>query len=202
MNANQLIAALALLLFQPFGMVALAAYDMKVSITFPAGSAGEKNTAPYPANTKISPCNSRDFDALTFAVTYDATNSAGDVDRDVYFFLHNPEAQGAPRFMVLHKQGLGSSLVLVARNSVGELSPSQDIYLPRGENLSPQTESLISSVISAQAAAAGIWQVVGIVADGTDPLFSFDDPSTWDAWDVATVILRKPWMGNWKNYCE
>jgi hypothetical protein len=196
---------LVALMVQMMPLGAVAGYDVKVSISFPPGSAGSKNTAIYPSGTKTSPCNSPDFDALSFQVTYSATNDAGVVDRDVYFMLHNPEARGAPRFMVLRKQGLGSSLTLAARNSVAEVSPSQDVYMLRSENLSsagPITESLVSHSVSAQSAAAGIWQLIGIVADGTNPAFSFDDPGTWNAWDVATVMLRKPWMGYHKSYCE
>lgn len=184
---------------------AYAAYAMKVAIAFPKGTAGDKPAAKFPTTTKISPCDSALFDALTFTATYDASNQKKQIDRDVYFILHYPDGKLAPRFIVLKKLGLGSGFNFVGKNSLGELSPTGDTYIYRAENLSANgaiTETLGSTVTSAQAAGAGIWQLIGIVADGTSSTFSFDDPSSWDAWDVATIMLRKPWAGNIKTICE
>lgn len=184
---------------------AVAAYSMKIVASFPKGSAGEKPSAKYPTNTKISPCDSPTFDAVTFTVTYEATNAAKVVDRDIYFILNNPEGLYAPKFLVLKKRNLGSNFDSIAHNSIGEISPILDVFIPRSENLSaggPFTDTLISTAISVQGAASGIWTMTGIVGDGNSPKFSFDDPTTWDAWDTATIMLRKPWAGNKKQLCE
>lgn len=182
-----------------------AAYSMKVVASMPKGTAGEKPAAKYPTNTKMSPCDNPLFDAVTFTVTYEATNAAKKVDRDVYFVLSNPEAKMAPKFLMLQKRNLGSDFSSTYRGDVSEFSPIADIYMPRAENLSiggPFTDIIISNAISLQGAGAGIWTLTGIVADGTSPNFSFDDPTTWDAWDTATIMLRKPWTGNRKQICE
>ena len=184
-----------------------AAYTIKVTASFPKGSAGEKPLAKYPTSTKTSPCDnaaSPTFNAATFTVLYDATNSKKVVDRDVYFILFNPEGVSLPKFFVLKKNNLGSNFTFTTHNDVAEISKTSDIYLPRSENLSTsgvQTESLLGASISLQAANSGIWQLVGIVADSNDPKLDFDDPRTWDAWDIATLVLRKPWNGNTNKSC-
>lgn len=182
-----------------------AAYTMKVAITAPKGSSGDKPAAKYPTATRTLPCDGPGFDAITMTATYDASNAAKQVDRDVYLMLFNPEAIGAPRFMVLKKQNIGSPLVVHWRNDFSEINPREDVYLPRGENLSTTgavTEVLVSSVVSAQGATSGIWQLIGIVADSSSATLNFDDPATWDAWDVATVVLRKPWRGQIATICQ
>ncbi|MFC4161885.1 hypothetical protein [Chitinimonas lacunae] len=197
---------LSTLLIALLVLPAQAAYSMKVVASMPKGSAGEKLTAKYPTNTKMSPCDGAAFDAVGFTVTYEATNATSKkVDRDIYFIMSNPEGRMAPRFLVLKKQGIGSSLISAFRADVSQLSAVEDVYIPRAENLSssgPFTDVIISNAISLQGAGAGIWTLTGIVADGTSPNFSFDDPSSWDAWDTATIMLRKPWAGNQKQICE
>lgn len=186
---------------------AVAAYTIKVTASFPKGSAGEKPLAKYPTSTKTSPCDNSalpTFNAATFTVTYDATNSKKVVDRDVYFILFNPEGVSLPKFFVLKKNNLGSNFTFTTRNNVAEISKASDIFLPRLENLSTsavQTEALLGGSISLQAVNSGIWQLIGIIADGNDPKLDFDDPRTWDAWDVATLVLRKPWNGNNNRLC-
>lgn len=186
---------------------AMAAYTMKVSVSFPKGSAGEKPAAKYPTSTKTSPCDNAaqpSFNAATFTVIYDASNSKKVVDRDVYFILFNPEGISLPKFFILKKNNLGSNFTFTTRSDVGAISRTNDIYLPRLENLSTigaQTESLLGGSISLQAVNSGVWQLIGIVADGNDPKLDFDDPRTWDAWDVATLVLRKPWNGNGNKIC-
>lgn len=190
--------------------VATAAYSIKVTATFPKGTAGEKPAAKYPTTTKVSPCDdaatANNFDAVQFSVTYDATNgTTKTVDRDVYLFLFNPEAVNLPKFFVLKKNNLGSVWNISTHNSVSEIVRTSDIYLPRWENLSTsgaQTESVLGGTISVQAANSGIWQLVGIIADSTSNKLDFDDPRTWEAWDVATIILRKPWIGITNQLCK
>lgn len=177
--------------------VGQAAYAVKVTLAAPKGSSGEKPAAKYPTTTKTIPCDAPSFDAITMTVVYDATTAAKVVDRDVYLMLYSPEGVGGEgtRFFVMKKQNIGSSFRMVPRQNWSDIQ-STDIYMPRAENLSPAgavTEVLLSSVISVQGADAGIWQLVGIVADSAT--VSFNDPSTWSAWDVATIVLRKPWKG-------
>lgn len=174
-----------------------AAYAIKVTITAPKGSSGEKPAAKYPTTTRTLPCDAPTFDAITMTVVYDATTVTKVVDRDVYLMLYSPEGIGGDgtRFFIMSKQNIGSSFRMVARQNWSDILPT-DIYMPRAENLSPAgavTEILLSSVISVQGADSGIWQLVGIVADKAT--VSFNDPSTWSAWDVATIVLRKPWKG-------
>lgn len=206
----------ALLAGAPTG--ASAAYTIKVTASFPKGSAGEKPDARYPTTTKTSPCDNYTsaaatststapptFDAAKFDITFDATNSKKIVDRDVYLFLFNPEGVMLPKFFVMKKNNLGSTFSILTRNDVSAISKVGDIYLPRAENLNTSgavTTTLLGDSISLQAANSGIWQLVGIIADSTSPKLDFDDPRTWEAWDVATVILRKPWNGFANQVCE
>jgi hypothetical protein len=37
------------------------------------------------------------------------------------------------------------------------------------------------------------------MADGA--VVNFDDPATWDAWDVATFVPGKPWVGAANMIC-
>lgn len=203
----------------------MAAYSMKITASFPKGSAGEKPDASYPTTTKTSPCDNftrtstssttttatttttapPTFDAVKFDITFDATNSKKVVDRDVYLFLFNPEGVMLPKFFIMKKNNLGSTFSIVPRNNVSAISKNSDIYLPRAENLNTSgavTTTLLGDSISLQAANSGIWQLVGIIADSTSAKLNFDDPRTWEAWDVATIILRKPWNGDFNQICE
>lgn len=201
-----------------------AAYSIKVTATFPKGTAGEKPHASYATTTKTSPCDNYSrttatststttttttalatFDAVKFDITFDATNSKKEVDRDVYLFLFNPEGVMIPKFFIMKKNNLGSTFSILPRYDVSSLSKTDDIYLPRAENLNTSgavTTTLLGDSISLQAANSGIWQLVGIIADSTSAKLDFDDPRTWEAWDVATIILRKPWNGNAYRLCE
>lgn len=205
---NRFLLALASVVsFGAVSIDAMAAYTMKVAVSFPKGSAGEKPLAKYPATTKTSPCDNAaqpSFNAATFTVTYDASNSKKVVDRDVYLILTNPEGISLPKYFVLKKNNLGSNFTFTTHNDIREVSKTSDIYVPRSENLSTsgaQTESLLGGSISLQSVNSGVWQLVGIVADGNDSKVDFDDPRTWDAWDVATLVLRKPWNGNSNKLC-
>ncbi|MDK2123965.1 hypothetical protein [Parachitinimonas caeni] len=197
----QICAALALCM--PLGS-SYAAYTVKVTMSMPKGTTGEKPAANFPTNTKIIPCDGPGFDAISFSVTYDASNANKTVDRDLFIFLHTPDGSGIPRFLVAKKQNLGSNFIFLPREDVKSLQPKGDYFIPRTENLTgggPVTTVLMDTV-SVQAASSGIWQLIAIVGDGNSPKFSFDNPSTWDAWDVATVMLRKPWVGFSTQTCQ
>ncbi len=193
------IAVWALLLAWP---PLLAAYSMKIVPSFPKGSAGEKTPANLPANTKITPCTSASqVDAVTFTLTYDATGASKTVDRDVYLIVYNPE--NTQRFFTIQKKGANVGPGITPRLDVTELNNnrSTDIYLKIAANPGGAiTEPLFGGYFPLDGLANGTWQLIGIVADSTK--INFDDPSTWDAWDVATVLLGKPWAGKANASCK
>jgi hypothetical protein len=189
---------LALLLWSPL----LAAYSMKIVASFPKGSAGEKTPTTLPANTKITPCSSTSqVDAVTFTLTYDATGSSKTVDRDVYVIVYNPES--TQRYFTIQKKGANVGPTVTPRLNVTELNINRgvDMYLKIAANPGGAiTEPLFGGYFPLDGLANGTWQLIGIVADSTR--ISFDDPSTWDAWDVATVMLGKPWAGESNSACK
>lgn len=182
---------------------AAATYAMKVTPSMPKGSAGEKLLSTQPTNTKLSPCSSSaQVDAVTFSLAYNA--GSGTDLLDVYMFFFNPNADGVynPQYYVVSKASIsGGGLALVPRYTLTELTPATDMYMAKESNTGGAiTESLLSSFITIDGVPAGTWQLVGIVADRAT--IDFDNPSTWSAWDVATVILRKPWPGAANSVCQ
>lgn len=182
---------------------AAATYAMKVTPSMPKGSAGEKLLATQPVNTKLTPCSSTtQVDAVTFSLAYNA--GSGTDLHDVYMFFYNPGADGIyePKYYVVSRASIsGGGMALVARYVLNEINALTDIYLPKESNPGiAVTEPLFSSFISVDGVPSGTWQLVGIIGDRST--INFDNPSTWNAWDVATVMLRKPWPGNTTNYCE
>jgi hypothetical protein len=186
----------------PLSAGAAATYIMKVTPSMPKGSAGEKPLATQPVNTRFSPCNSALVDAVTFSLAYNA-GSGSDL-LDVYMIFFNPNGDGffSPRFYVVSKSALTTGgFALVPRNSLTDLDAQSDIYLPKEANPGVAiTETLFGSFVSIDGVPAGTWQLVGIVADRST--IDFDDPGTWAAWDAATVILRKPWIGSANSVCQ
>lgn len=178
------------------------AYTMKITATMPKGSAGEKPLATQPSNTKFSPCSATLVDAASFALAYNA-GSLADV-MDVYMFFFNPNADGVtmPKYYAVSRTSISSGgLALVARNTLADLDRTKDVYLAKEANPGAAVaESLLGSFVSVDGITAGTWQLVGIVADRTS--VNFDSPGTWLAWDVATVVLGKPWMGTTNTVCQ
>lgn len=177
-------------------------YSMKIVPSMPIGSAGATSVTTQPANTPYSPCSSSSaVDAVTFTLNYNA--GSGSTLLDVYMLLFNPNGDGitVPKFFVVSKSTLISGgVALSARANVSNLSPS-DMYLARTSNPGGAiTETLLGSFIPVDGVPTGTWQVIGIIADHNT--INFDDPSTWAAWDVATVVLRKPWTGNSNAVCQ
>ncbi len=194
-------AAAVLLLGAPSPL--WAAYTMKIVPTYPKGSAGEKPPATLPTNTEISPCSSTTLvDSVIFTLTYDASNaSTKKPDRDVYVIIHN--AGGDPRFYSVQKKGPSVAPTMTPRTDVTALTAARatDIYLRIADNPGTAvTETLFGGFISLDGLPNGTWQLVGIVADSTE--VDFDDPATWNAWDVATVMLAKPWGGKTASVCK
>lgn len=186
------------------------AYSMKVVVTMPKGSEGEKPGTTMPSNTKISPCISGatgKVNSVSFAVTY----NAGTVpDKDVFILLFNPNL--AEKFLAFGKQTFPISTLIVspygdvsaltaAVNLAANDGTSECIYLPRSSNSGGSiTETVMNVVLTGAIDVAGTWQVIGIVADGKT--VDFDKPDTWAAWDVGTFMVRKPWFGTTNNDCQ
>ena len=180
-----------------------ATYAMKVTPSMPKGSAGEKLATSQPTNTKLSPCSSStQVDAVTFTLAYNA--GSGPDLLDVYMLFFNPGADGIfdPHYYIVSKTALSTGgLALVPRYTLSEVNPATDMYLAKEANPgSSVTETLLSSFITVDGVPAGTWQLVGIMGDRAT--INFDNPSTWAAWDVATVMLRKPWPGSSNSYCQ
>lgn len=178
-----------------------ATYSMKIVVSMPAGSEGGSLATTQPSNTKLSPCvDATKVDAVTFTLTYNAGSPA---DKDVYLFLFNPNASGTGtnyRFYAIKKGTLTSPVAVTNRLDVPNLVAASDIYLPKASNPGGViTETLLGGSIILDGAPSGTWQMVGIVADNTT--VNFDDPSTWAAWDVGTLVIRKPWPGATNATC-
>lgn len=198
------VCALAILSFEA-SAATTSTYSMKITATMPKTSAGGLVTGTQPSNTKFSPCNNTAIgDAVTITLAYNAGSTAADL-RDVYLFFYNPSAAGYnsdPRVFVVSKTNLTSGgPALDPRADIQDVSAGTDAYLSAAQNLGgAKTETLFGDYILLDGAADGTWQIVGIIADSTK--IDFDDPSTWEAWDVATLILGKPWTGSPYTLCK
>ncbi len=178
-------------------------YSMKVAVTMPKGSAGEMLGTTFPSNTKMTPCSDTSkVDSVTVTLTYNAGKPA---DKDIYVFFFNPNADGisSPKFYMIKKRT--ASIEITPRNNAGDIDKLNDIYLTRDKNTGDAiTETILGgSVIldfSGSGIPSGTWQGMGIVADSAK--IDFDDPATWTAWDVGTLIVRKPWPGSKNTVCE
>lgn len=183
----------------PAAWAADYAYKVTMALTAPKGSAGEKLATTQPASTKMTPCSDAKQDQVTIAVTYDAGKTATE-KRDLYLILHSPSGELLP----IKKFGPGSSPAIVGPYTPATLmgSVAANIYLPAADNLGQgaQTDTLFGGYINLESIAAGTWQLVAIIANATT--VDFDDPSTWAAWDVTTLMVGKPWTGNAKTSCS
>lgn len=175
-------------------------YSMKIVPTFPKGSAAEKLAATQPSNTKFTPCDAAKIDAVTFTMTYDAGNPAKpETMRDVYVLIFTPnDGNGILQYQVGIRQPLSSGwLAFEPIESINDLTTHKTdmIYLPRELNPSGKvTENLVMANLGLDGVPKGTWQIVGIIADRTSPTLDFGNSATWEAWDVATVVLGQPWL--------
>lgn len=176
-------------------------YSMKIVPTFPKGSAAEKLTATQPSNTKFTPCDPSKVDAVTFTMTYDAGNptKAGTM-HDVYVLIFTPNggSNNVTQYQVGVRQPLNAGwLAFEPIDSIDELTTNKAtmMYLPRSLNPSGKvTENLVMANLGLDGVPKGTWQIVGIIADSTSSTLDFGDSNTWDAWDVATVVVGQPWL--------
>jgi hypothetical protein len=187
--------ALAMLLASGIGHAATYSYKISVAASFPTGTAGKTLASTQPVSTKLTPCSTAKIDAITFTVTYDAGNSVATL-KDVYMILYNPDL-GASPFYTFTRGALGSAPVLAARATPAALTAAKatDIYVKATENPGSGsiTETVLGGYINVDGVTTGTWQMIAIIADNAT--VNFDDPTTWTAWDTATVIFGKPWKG-------
>ncbi|TRW89720.1 hypothetical protein [Candidatus Methylobacter oryzae] len=209
--------ALSLVTFSLMTNVATAA-AIKVSVSFPKGSAGEKIAKTLPTSTKISPCNDiTKTDAVTFTAVYDATNPASTTAAplsplDLHLFFYNPDAvNGANKFYSISKGLIGATTTGVSVTAYADAAAIQAAmtggtlipYLAGANNFNTAsfTEVVFGSSIRLDVAGGGVgtglntgtWQLIGILADSAT--VDFTDPATWTAWDVVTVMFGMPWKG-------
>jgi len=175
--------------------------SIKVAVSFPTGSAGASVSKLLPASTKISPCtDALKFDAATFTVTYNAADPASTTAAplpplNTYVFFYNPDG-GANKFYSVSKGILGGNVTVTAYASAALLTAGAvaNPYLSGANNFGVSgTESLFGSYILIDGAITGTWQLIGILADPA--VVDFENPATWTAWDVATVMFGMPWKG-------
>jgi len=211
-NSLIVLIGIGILLLPSLTKAATTAYSMKVVVTMPKGSEGEKPGTTMPSNTKISPCipgATGKVNSVSFTVTY----NAGTVpDKDVFILLFNPNLAGVQVFLAFGKQTFPISTLIIstygdvptlteAVNLAAISGTSECIYLPRSSNAGGSiTETIMNVVLTGAIDVAGTWQVIGIVADGKT--VDFDKPDTWAAWDVGTFMVRKPWFGANYNDCQ
>lgn len=174
-------------------------YAMKVVVSMPTGSAGATIATGAPTNTKFSPCTAANtkIDLITVTLTYNATGLTV-VDKDVYVFFFNPE--GATKFYVIKKPVFPlTTATVVSRATAALIAPATDIYSAIAAIPSGNINETVEASLPLLGAASGIWQVVGIVA--ANATFAIDDVTTWSAWDVATFMVMKPWLGAANQAC-
>lgn len=205
---NSLIILIGIgILLLPSLAKAATAYSMKVVVTMPKGSQGEKPGTTMPSNTKISPCNTTTSGGIVNSVSITITYNAGSpAIMDIFLILFNPN--NSDKFIAFGKQTFPSSLLVTTPYSdVADLTAAaiantpECIYLSRSNNIGGSiTETVLNLVLTGVADVAGTWQVIGIVADYAE--VNFDDPTTWKAWDVGTFMIKKPWLGTANNNCQ
>jgi hypothetical protein len=204
------------------GQVSAAAYAYKISVavTIPKGYAGAVSKVYRPSNTKFTPCleNAGDaentMDGVIFTVTYDAgkpksttSTTSEDSRRNVYLILYNPEVDpdlGGGPYYTISRLSLGNpQFILSSYIDFNALiaGAGLDPYLKFDENPGSGaiTEQVFGGVINMKGVTSGTWQMVGIIAKDTVnfqyPIDPIDTTNIWEAWDVATLVVGKPWTG-------
>lgn len=179
-------------------------YSVSVTVSEPKGSAAEQTKAgpTKPSSTKFSPCSSlAGLDQLTFTLKYDAGkySTTSDSRRSIYILFNKPDlATGG--YAALVKNPLKSTSPFFVVTDTAAATNKGDTYIAAADNLSvAQSEVLLGGNLRLENLPSGVWSVTAIVADST--AVNFDDPATWDAWDVATFVLGKPWVGAANTSC-
>jgi ABC-type multidrug transport system fused ATPase/permease subunit len=103
-------------------------------------------------------------------------------------------------YVALVKTPLLSVLPFFVPSNTAAAIRKADTYIAAANNLGiAQSEILLGGNLRLEGLPAGLWSVTAIIADSA--AIDFDDPATWDAWDVDTFILGKPWEGAINKTC-
>jgi hypothetical protein len=211
------------LLFASGQASAAYAYKITVTATIPKGYAGEKPSSIQPSSTKFTPCTVAKLDGVVFTVTYDAgkltTDAKGNVvdeRKDVYLILYNPDViysplLGTAPFYTIKKFPLGNNQVLRGfatvqdmeldappTGSTANVNAKDDTYVDKASNpgIGAISEPVFGGAIILDGVTSGTWQIIGIIADRSTIDFNNPHSDSWVAWDVATIVLGKPWAAN------
>ena len=177
-------------------------YSMKITVSIPKGAAAEKLPKYMPSSTKFTQCDPSKVDAVTIKLDYDAGDPTDFLTmRDVYLLLYTPNVEVGDRFQVGYRAAAnGGWQAFRSVATVDDLNDyAQDfIYLPKEINpFGKVSETLVGSFLPLDGVPQGLWQIVGIVADRNK--IDFTDTSTWDAWDVGTIVIGRPWLTGTRN---
>lgn len=210
-NLPTALGMMAALTFQAFAPVASAQtattykYSVSITVSEPPGSAAALTAAgpKKPTSTKSSPCSSASaLDQLNFTLKYDAgkNTAIADTRRSIYVIFNKPDfATGG--YVVLVKNPLQSVSPFFVATDTAAAIVKANTYIAAANNLSvAQSETLLGGNLRLEGLPTGLWSVTAIMADSA--AVNFDDPSTWDAWDVTTFVLGKPWMGATNTSCQ
>lgn len=205
-NFSKLTCALGLLAsaaYMPSSYAATAvvatpyAYSASVTITAPKGSSADVSSKEknLPTGVKFSPCTTTNLDQLIFTVKYDAGKTVDDM-QSVYIVFNKPDTPSYGFYPLVRKSSLGGAAFRIY--SGPEDMYSSDTYTAAANNLGgAQTEVISGGGMSMETLGSGLWMLTVIVA--SEKTVSFDDASTWSAWDTVPFMLRKPWMSTSKN---
>lgn len=210
-KALAIVAAMVLQASAPLATAQTAAsykYAVSITVSEPIGSASALTAAgpAKPSSTKWSPCTSATaLDQLNFTLKYDAgktvTTGATTTDsrHNIYVIFNKPEETTNGYFTLVKNSLVAASAYFVASNSASTIV-NTNTYIAAADNLGGlRTEILLGGNLRLEALPTGIWSVTAIVADSAT--VNFDDPATWDAWDVSTLVLGKPWKGSSNTAC-
>lgn len=189
MKFTSFLTFIAALLLSGAAMSATTTYAMKLTLAMPKGSAAEKLLSTQPVSTKLTPCTASKLDAITITMEY---NAGAYNDKDVYIIFYNPESKS---FFTVVRSSINNDATIGFRLNpylyATGISPT-DTYRSKVQNTGGALkETLFGETLIVDYVPTGTWLIVGIVADSAT--VNFVDSSTWEAWDVATVIIGTPW---------
>lgn len=195
-------------------------YSVTLGITTPKASAAElagKNKT-LPAGIDFSPCipaaaedvankvkAAPNLDQLAFTIKYDAGKTTENL-QNVYLIFSHPDtaliAGGKPYLALsVFRDKLTANAEFKSYATAAGIQAA-DTYAAASSNLGyAQTETVLGGNIPLEGLASGLWLLTAIVGGNGTPI-SFDDPSTWKAWDSVPFMLRKPWKGTTAASCE
>ena len=198
-------------------------YSVTLGITTPKGSSAEiaSKDKTLPAGVDFSPCWAKvaatvdaagktipeklNLDQLAFTIKYDAGKTTENL-QNVYLIFSHPDtaliAGGKPYLALsVFRDKLTANAEFKSYATAAGIQAA-DTYAAASSNLGyAQTETVLGGNIPLEGLASGLWLLTAIVGGNGTPI-SFDDPSTWKAWDSVPFMLRKPWKGTTAASCE